>query len=1332
MKVLFLFFACSAVLALSAQQPAGHLPKEGAPLSYVDPYIGSGAHGHVFIGASVPFGAVQAGPTNINKGWDWCSGYNYSDSIVKGFAQNHLNGTGIPDLSDVLIMPYTGAIRTNPGTQKDPASGYSSHYDHRHEIARPAYYSVWLKDHKVKVELTATERVAFHRYSFPKDRPAHIIIDLFQGNFDAGWQHPKVYAHLLKLDDSTLIGWRNSSQWAKDRRIYFAIRSSVPLKDFTLLNGDRPVKDLSLEADSVKGLLSFRTNPATVLLKIGMSNTSGENALANIIAEIPGWNFDGIVRQGNDKWQQELDRIRIDAGDSSQRKVFYTALYHTMVAPALYNDHDSTYRGTDGKVIEHAPYNNYTIFSLWDTYRTLNPLMTLIQPDRVNDIVNTMLAIYTQQGKLPIWHLQGRETDCMVGYSAVPVIADAWLKGFHGFDAKLALDAMKASSTRDDYGMNYLKQEGYIPADKERESVSKALEYAIDDWCIARMAASMDSTQVAATYAKRAGFFTRYFDPATKFMRPVLANGEYRTPFSPFQSIHEWGDYTEGNAWQYTWLVPQDVEGLIRLMGGDKPFVTKLDSLFVVTGSLGSDASPDISGLVGMYAQGNEPNHHIPYLYNFAGYPWKTAEKVAHITREFYTDKNDGLCGNDDAGQMSAWYVMSALGFYPVNPANGVFVFGTPLVRKAVLQVGEGKHFTMETVNYGKRNIYIQHATLNDAPYTKSYIDFKDIKAGSTLRLYMGDKPNLNFGASPADRPVSMPPATSMAAPAAAPRIYLNQAIFPPIAPKLAVIGSDVPLDNTSFALLDAGGQTVFTGLLGKPQTVDDWTPGRQYYQADFSAFMQPGHYRLRIDPDTTTSEKFEIGGPDWARSLVGSIIHYYHEQRANTPEELAADRQLQLFGSQRRVDLHGGWCDASGDVSKYFSHLAYANFMSPQQIPLVTWSLINTGEKLREKLQQWNLADSLTAEALWGADYITRSLDPAGYFYMTVFSYFKKDAAARRVVGLHANSVTTDEYQCAFREGGGMAIAALARISRWNKSGDYTPQQYLEAARRGYAHLVLNNTRYDDDGKENIIDDYCALMAATELWIATDSDYYRDQARLRAGKLNARMAPAGYFISDDGRRPFWHASDAGLPVVALTRYLDMEQDPAHRTAALQTIHSALTYNLRVTGEAGNPFGYARQTFLYKDSIKDGFFIPHDNETGWWWQGENARLGSLATAALVGGRLIAAPAAAASPFNDSLARFAARQYSWILGCNPYSMCFLYQFGRNNVPYMHSNYGHGSQRGGISNGITGAKDHGDGSGIDFRFEDKGNEWRWTEQWLPHAAWFLQAVTAMCAG
>ncbi|MEP6613385.1 MAG: glycoside hydrolase family 9 protein [Mucilaginibacter sp.] len=561
--------------------------------------------------------------------------------------------------------------------------------------------------------------------------------------------------------------------------------------------------------------------------------------------------------------------------------------------------------------------------------------------------------------------------------------------------------------------------------------------------------------------------------------------------------------------------------------------------------------------------------------------------------------------------------------------------------------------------------------------------------------------------------------------------IYANQVGFDSKAPKTAVVSTDKPLTRkTVFHLVNtATGKTEFTGVLSGPATVDEWTPGKSYYQADFSAFQKTGKYKVTttIDGKTPASFPFKIEKDALARLTISSIIHYYNKQRANTPQELEADSHMKLqSGGDKTVDMRGGWCDASGDVSKYFSHLAYANFMSPQQTPLVVWSMESASEAIPGLLKKWNIKNSLDNEALYGADYMMRALSKDDYFYMIVFSYFNKDPHARRIVGLRANSVTTDEYQAAFREGGGMAIAALARISQWKKHGGYTSQQYLDAAKRAFAHLLINNTKYDDDGKENIIDDYCALMAATELWIATNNNLYRNEARKRAQNLTKRMSPEGYFIANDANRPYWHASDAGLPVVALSRYLTKEKDGAMRTAALGTIKKALDYNLAVTNKVSNPFGYARQSFLYKGEVKDGFFIPHDNETGWWWQGEDARLGSLATAALVGGKLVYNNN---TPAKDSLAVFASQQVSWILGCNPYSMCFLYGFGKNNVPYMHSNFGHGSERGGVSNGITGKKENGDGSGIDYKTEDNGNEWRWTEQWIPHAAWFLQAVAAM---
>ncbi|SEI53700.1 N-terminal ig-like domain of cellulase [Dyadobacter sp. SG02] len=563
--------------------------------------------------------------------------------------------------------------------------------------------------------------------------------------------------------------------------------------------------------------------------------------------------------------------------------------------------------------------------------------------------------------------------------------------------------------------------------------------------------------------------------------------------------------------------------------------------------------------------------------------------------------------------------------------------------------------------------------------------------------------------------------------------IHVNQVGFDARGAKGAIIASDVgELDSVSaFFLVDVRTQLkVFSEKPGKPEQVAEWFPGRIYRRIDFSRFNKSGRYQvvLNVKGTTITSDEFQITDNALAKLLIPSVIHYYNKQRADKPEELLADEHVMLYGSEKTVDLRGGWDDASGDISKYFSHLAYANFMSQQQIPLCTWAMTNAAERIPGLLTELNVLDSMKREALYGADYIVRSLSEEGYFYMTIFSYFNPDPKARRVVGLNANSVTTDKYQCAYREGGGMGIAALARISRWKMDGAFTSAQYLAAAKRAFAHLQVNNLKYCDDGKENILDDYCALMGATELWLATGENEYRDEARKRAKNLEKRMTPAGYFIANDANRPFWHASDAGLPIVALCRYMEAEGNLAFRNGAFITVKKALDYNLRVTDEVANPFGYARQSFLMNGTVKNGFFIPHENESGWWWQGENARLASLASAALLGGRQVY-PVKGGLGTSEKLMAYAGRQLSWILGGNPYEACFMYGFGRNNMPYMKSMYGHGSERGGISNGVTGKDGNADGSGIDYKPHDNGNEWRWTEQWIPHAAWFLIAVTTM---
>jgi glycosyl hydrolase family 9/cellulase-like Ig domain-containing protein len=563
--------------------------------------------------------------------------------------------------------------------------------------------------------------------------------------------------------------------------------------------------------------------------------------------------------------------------------------------------------------------------------------------------------------------------------------------------------------------------------------------------------------------------------------------------------------------------------------------------------------------------------------------------------------------------------------------------------------------------------------------------------------------------------------------------IHTNQIAYDARGPKFAVIESVTPFRGTETASLvdDTTSIDVAPARLSTVVTNDEWAPGEYFYTADFSAFQTAGtfHVRVTVGGIDVASAPFQIADDALANLTIPSILGYYKAQRAVSPEEWAADQAVLLNDGSKRVDLRGGWCDASGDVSKYLSHLAYANFMNPQQTPMVTWELADAAERIPDLLNAAGAQGAMQDEALWGADYLYRALSTDDYFYMVVFSFFSPNATDRKGVGLLADGMTNDKWQATFRAGGGMAIAALARISRWNKNGMYfTSRNYLDGARRAFANLLVNNTSYIDDGKENIIDDYGALMAATELWIATHDVQYRDEARKRMNNLAARMTPVGYFRADDAKRPFWHAADAGLPIVALVRYLDEESDAPFRGTALDTIKKALDYEIAVTNAVGNPYGYARQTFVYQGAVKDGFFIPQENETGWWWQGENARLASLAAAAILGGRLVY-PANNGWGVDERLASLASRQVAWILGANPYDVCFMNGFGQNNPPAITANFGHGTQKGGISNGITGQEGKGDGSGIDYKTSDNGDEWRWIEQWIPHAGWFLTAVSAM---
>ena len=691
---------------------------------YVNPFIGTGGHGHVFLGANVPFGNIQAGPTQKKQGWDWCSGYHYSDSTVIGFGQMHLSGTGIGDLGDVSLLPMT-----NPSQREVK-------FSHRAEYVRPGYYSVMLAS-GIRVELTATQRVAFHRYSFPADATkGYIALNLAQG---IGWD--KMTSCKFKQEsDKTITGFRKSEGWAKDQRVYFVAEFS------------EPVKLEENERDTI-GIFSVASTCQPLLVKVGISAVSVENARENLQQELPGWNFASVVAKANADWNRELSKIAIKTQDERTKRIFYTALYHTMIAPSVFSDVNGEYRGADGKT-HKGDFTDYTTFSLWDTYRAAFPLMTLIQPEMQRDLAETMLHIFKQQGKLPVWHLMGNETDCMVGNPGIPVLVDIALKGFN-VDKKAVFEAVKASAMRDERGMGLLKKYGYIPCDldPEKETVAKGLEYALADACIAKLAKQLGKTEDYKYFYKRSQSYRDfYFDKQTKFMRGVTSDHKFREPFDPFSTVHRQDDYTEGNAWQYVWLVPHDVHGLVAAFGGEKPFVSKLDSLFIVNGDMGAEASPDITGLIGQYAHGNEPSHHILYMYNYVGQPWKGADKIRYVLANLYHDDFDGLSGNEDVGQMSAWYILSSVGFYQVDPAGGRYVFGSPLFDEATLNVGNGKTFRVVAHNNSSENKYIQSAKLNGKPYTRSYIDFKDIVRGGTLEFVMGNKPS-QFGVKPSDRP---------------------------------------------------------------------------------------------------------------------------------------------------------------------------------------------------------------------------------------------------------------------------------------------------------------------------------------------------------------------------------------------------------------------------------------------------------------------------------------------------------------------------------------------------------------------------------------------------
>ncbi len=665
------------------------------------------------MGANVPFGLVQLGPTEPTRGWDWCSGYYYDDDELIGFGHMHLSGTGIGCLGDVAFLPVKDFKQT------------STRFKHEAEKVHPGYYSVQLTDPNVLVELTATERCGFHRYTFKNGAKAQLALDLSQC---IGWD--KLNDCLLTQESATrLTGFRRSNGWAADRRIYFSIDFSQPVTVHRLDSMERVV-------------VSVADNTKPLLVKVALSPVSIDKAKLNMQAELAGWDFDAAVKSADEAWNRELARIEIQTNDRTKKRVFYTAMYHLMTSCSKFNDVDREYRGADGKV-HKADFTNYTTLSLWDTYRAAHPLMTVAFPEMQRDFAQTFLNIYKQQGRLPVWHLMGSETDCMVGNPGAIVLADLTMKGFVE-DKELALEALKATQMKDIRSLGLLKKYGYIPwnLEPENETVAKALEYCAADDGVAKVAKLLGKKDDYEYFFNRSRSYKKYYDPETRFLRAVDTDGKFRLPFNPFFAEHRTNDYTEGNAWQYTFLVPHDVKGLIKLFGSDKAFMSKLDSLFFVEGWAGDNASPDMSGMTGQYAHGNEPSHHVIYMYNYAGRPDKAAPMLRKMLNEMYLDQPDGLSGNEDVGQMSAWYILSSVGLYQVDPVGGRFVIGSPLFDKATVNVGGGKTFTVVAKNNSDKNIYVQSARLNGKTLKNSYVDFNDIRRGGTLELVMGPKPS--------------------------------------------------------------------------------------------------------------------------------------------------------------------------------------------------------------------------------------------------------------------------------------------------------------------------------------------------------------------------------------------------------------------------------------------------------------------------------------------------------------------------------------------------------------------------------------------------------------
>ena len=725
MRTLFTFFILLAIFSCKKEQVTDKQSSKTqlSLIEFVNPFIGTGGHGHTYPGATMPFGMMQLGPDTRLDGWDGCSGYHYSDKYIYGFSHTHLSGTGVSDYGDILLMP-TNQISFNNGA--DGKKGYKAHFSHENEIAKPGFYKVHLDSTNIDVELTVSKRSGIHKYLFPSKEHQVVILDLVH-------RDEVLEANIEKVSNTEIVGYRFSKAWAKDQRLFFAMETSHPF-DAILQS---PKEDGS--ENGMRSALTFKNpNNEPVYIKIGISAVDIEGAKQNLKQEIGTKSFELVKKEAQAVWEKQLNKIVIETKNQDDKTNFYTALYHTMLAPNLYQDVDGRYRGMDLKIHQTKDFEYYTVFSLWDTYRATHPLYTIIEQRKTNDFINTFLAKYDEGGIMPIWDLAGNYTGCMIGYHAVPVIADAYLKGINNYDAEKAFKAMKHSAMQDKLGLKDYKNIGFIPVENESESVSKTLEYAYDDWTIAKMADALGKNEDAKAFYNRAQYYKNVFDPETQFMRGRFRNTWF-TPFDPYEVNF---NYTEANSWQYSFYVPQDISGFMKLLGGKPQLEQQLDHLFTAENKTSGAHQVDITGLIGQYAHGNEPSHHMAYLYNFVNKPYKTQEKVHEILKTMYKNEPDGISGNEDCGQMSAWYVFSSIGFYPVTPGSNTYIIGSPLMEKATFNLENGKEFTVIAEGVSKENKYIASATLNGKPLHQSFITHQSIIEGGTLHFKMTNTPS--------------------------------------------------------------------------------------------------------------------------------------------------------------------------------------------------------------------------------------------------------------------------------------------------------------------------------------------------------------------------------------------------------------------------------------------------------------------------------------------------------------------------------------------------------------------------------------------------------------